>query len=132
MSEICVNIFGWWSVVTDVITNTFKPKCDFYRQHSKFKARQNSYHIQFDHTFVLFVSSSRTAVQVLHFGLCCFAYTLGICHIIIDIFLMMRFSGICPQGATKCRRKYISLEGGASHLLCIPRIWIFLWKCVSG
>lgn len=57
-NNICANIFGSWSLVTDVITGTFKPKCCFYWQHSKSKARQNSYHIQLDHTFVIFVSST--------------------------------------------------------------------------
>lgn len=51
-----------------------KPKCNFYWQPSKLMSRQNSYHIQFDHTFVIFVSTTLLSV---HF-LCCFAYTLGI------------------------------------------------------
>lgn len=29
-NNICANIFGSWSLVTDVITGTFKPKCCFY------------------------------------------------------------------------------------------------------
>lgn len=51
-----------------------KPKCNFYWQRSKFNARQNSYHVQFDQTLVIFVSIALLSVQFL----CCFSYTLGI------------------------------------------------------
>lgn len=51
-----------------------KPKCNFYWQRSKFKTRQNAYHVQFDHAFVIFVSTTLLSVQFL----CSFTYTLGI------------------------------------------------------